>query len=56
VIKVGDPAHDGVGWISQFIRLAVAEAAGKHAGRESVLTKLSELLFIDWLNPARHRN
>jgi AraC-like DNA-binding protein len=47
VIKVGDPAHDGAGWISQFIRFAVAEAAGKHAGSESVLTKLSELLFID---------
>jgi AraC-like DNA-binding protein len=47
VIKVGDPTHDGAGWISQFIRLAVAEAVGKHAGSESVLTKLSELLFID---------
>jgi AraC-like DNA-binding protein len=47
VIKVGDPAHDGVGWISQFIRLAVTEATGKHAGSESVLTKLSELLFIE---------
>jgi AraC-like DNA-binding protein len=47
VIKVGDHAHDGAGWIGQFIRFAVAEAAGKHAGSESVLTKLSELLFID---------
>jgi AraC-like DNA-binding protein len=47
VIKVGDPAHNGVGWISQFIRFALAEAVGKHAGSESVLTKLSELLFID---------
>jgi Cupin len=47
VIKVGDPAHNGASWISQFIRFAVAEAAGKHAGSESVLTKLSELLFID---------
>jgi AraC-like DNA-binding protein len=47
VIKAGDPARDSVGWISQFIRFAVAEAAGKHAGSESVLTKLSELLFID---------
>jgi AraC-like DNA-binding protein len=47
VIKVGDPAYGGAGWISQFIRFAVAEAAGKRAGSESVLTKLSELLFID---------
>jgi AraC-like DNA-binding protein len=46
VIKAGDAAHDGAGWISQFIRFAVAEAAGKHAGSDSVLTKLSELLFI----------
>jgi AraC-like DNA-binding protein len=47
VIKVGDRASDGAGWISQFISLAVAEATGKHAGSESVLTKLSELLFIE---------
>ena len=47
VIKVGDPAGDAAGWISQFIKFALAEAAGKHAGSESVLTKLSELLFID---------
>src|SRR5262245_29668139 len=46
VIKAGDPAHRA-GWISQFIRFALAEAAAKHAGSESVLTKLSELLFID---------
>jgi AraC-like DNA-binding protein len=47
VINVGNPAHDGAGWISQFIRFAVSEATEKHAGSESVLTKLSELLFID---------
>ena len=47
VIKVGEPTRDGAGWISQFIRFAVAEAAGNYAGRDSVLTKLSELLFID---------
>jgi hypothetical protein len=46
VINVGNPAHDGAGWISQFIRFAVSEATEKHAGSESVLTKLSELLFI----------
>ena len=47
VIKMGDPAHNGAGWTNQFIRFAVAEAVEKHAGSESVLTKLSELLFID---------
>ena len=34
-------------WISQFIRIAVAEASEKNPGSESVLTKLSELMFIN---------
>jgi AraC-like DNA-binding protein len=47
VIKSGDHRSDGPGWIGQFIRLAVTEAAEKHAGSETVLMKLSELMFID---------
>src|SRR5262249_29920375 len=47
VIMAGDTRNDGAGWIAQFIRFAVTEAAADHAGRESVLTKLSELMFID---------
>jgi AraC-like DNA-binding protein len=47
VITAGDLRRDGAGWIAQFIRFAVAEAAQDHAGRESVLTRLSELMFID---------
>ncbi len=47
VIKSGEPGSDGAGWITHFIRFAVAEATGKQAGSESVLNKLSELLFID---------
>jgi AraC-like DNA-binding protein len=47
VLTAGDPRNDGAGWIGQFIRFAVAEAAQKHAGSETVLTKLSELMFID---------
>ena len=46
VITAGDP-HSGEGLLAQFVRFAVAEAADKHAGSESVLTKLSELMFID---------
>ena len=46
VIKAGGPRNDGAGWIAQFIRLALAEAAEKNAGSETVLTKLSELMFI----------
>ena len=47
VITAGDPRDSGDGWLAQFVRFAVAEAADKHAGSESVLTKLSELMFID---------
>jgi AraC-like DNA-binding protein len=47
VITAGDPRNNGAGWIAQFIQFAVSEAAEDHAGRESVLTKLSELMFID---------
>ena len=35
------------GWLGQFIRFAVAETGDKRAGGETVLTKLSELMFID---------
>ncbi len=35
------------GWLSQFIRLAMIESADKRAGGESVLAKLSELMFIE---------
>jgi AraC-like DNA-binding protein len=43
-------ARDGDGetpWLSQFIRLATAESSDKRAGGESVLAKLSELMFIE---------
>lgn len=49
MFKAGD-AHDGsAGRIADFIRIAVAEAAGSHAGRDSVLTRLSELMFVEVL-------
>ena len=35
------------GWLGQFIRLAMMELADKRAGGESVLAKLSELMFIE---------
>ncbi len=47
VIKAGDRRDDGAGWIGNFVRFAIDEAANKRAGSESVLTKLSELMFID---------
>jgi AraC-like DNA-binding protein len=46
VIKAGAKAGDG-GWLGSFIRVAVAESETKRAGGESVLAKLSELMFIE---------
>ncbi|OHV89478.1 AraC family transcriptional regulator [Mesorhizobium sp. ORS 3428] len=48
VIKAGDAKGDA-GWLGQFIKLAVSEVAHKRAGSETVLTKLSELMFVDVL-------
>ncbi len=47
VIKSGDPHGSDTGWLGQFIRLAMMESADKRAGGESVLAKLSELMFIE---------
>jgi AraC-like DNA-binding protein len=47
VIKAGDPKARDPGWLGQFIRVAVMESANKRAGGESVLAKLSELMFIE---------
>ena len=47
VIKAGDPQDSDAGWLGQFIRLAMSESADKRAGGESVLAKLSELMFIE---------
>jgi AraC-like DNA-binding protein len=47
VIKIGE-RQDGDGrWLGEFIRLATIESAQKRAGGESVLAKLSELMFIE---------
>jgi AraC-like DNA-binding protein len=49
VLRAGDPADGATGWLGQFIRLALAEVAEKRPGGDTVLTKLSELMFIDVL-------
>jgi AraC-like DNA-binding protein len=43
-IKAGGPDS---GWLGQFIRLAALESAQKSAGSETVLARLSELMFIE---------
>jgi len=47
VIKVRGKQGDDANWLSQFIRVALLESANKRAGGESVLAKLSELMFIE---------
>lgn len=47
MLKAGDGRRNDAGWLGQFIQFAVAEVADRRAGSESVLTKLSELMFID---------
>jgi AraC-like DNA-binding protein len=47
VIKAGDPQDTDTGWLGQFIRFAMMESADKRAGGESVLARLSELMFIE---------
>jgi AraC-like DNA-binding protein len=47
MLKAGDISGNDTGWLGQFIHFAVAEVAEKRAGSESILTKLSELMFID---------
>ena len=49
VITAAGLGQDGTGLAAQFIQFAVAEAGENRAGRDSVLTKLSELMFIDVL-------
>ena len=47
VIKAGDRIDSNAGWLGQLIRLAMIESADKRAGGESVLAKVSELMFIE---------
>jgi AraC-like DNA-binding protein len=38
---------DGRGWVTDMFNLALAEGGSKRAGTESVLAKLSELMFVE---------
>jgi len=51
VIKAGDPQGTDTGWLGQFIRLAMTESAESAPGGESVLARLSELMFIEVVSP-----
>lgn len=47
VIKSGRVAGDDSSWLGEFIRVAMLEASSKRVGGESVLSKLTELMFIE---------
>ena len=47
VIKAGDRNGGDTRWLGEFIRLATIESAARRAGGESVLARLSELMFIE---------
>jgi AraC-like DNA-binding protein len=47
VLKAGASRDNPDSWLAQFMRVAVMESEGRRAGSESVLAKLSELMFIE---------
>jgi AraC-like DNA-binding protein len=47
VIKAGDAGSNPSGWLGEFTRLAMIETADRRAGGDSVLARLSELMFIE---------
>lgn len=47
IIKAGGAQGAESSWLGEFIRLAMNESSAKRAGGESVLAKLSELMFIE---------
>ncbi|MDO8533396.1 MAG: AraC family transcriptional regulator [Xanthobacteraceae bacterium] len=47
VIRARAKQGSDASWLGQFIRAAMIESANKRAGGESVLAKLSELMFIE---------
>jgi len=47
IIKIGSGNGSETHWLRVFIEVAKSESAGKRAGGESILAKLSELMFIE---------
>jgi AraC-like DNA-binding protein len=41
------PAAATGDWLREFVQLAAAEAAGRRSGRQAVLARMSELLFVE---------
>ena len=49
VLVIRDRDGDGSGWLTRFVDLALAESRNKRAGGESILGRLSELMFVEAL-------
>src|SRR5262249_28259935 len=49
LLHVRDRDGAARGWLSQFVTFALAESRDKRAGGESVLSRLSELMFVEAL-------
>jgi AraC-like DNA-binding protein len=47
IIKASDSGAADAHWLGEFVRLASRESSDKRAGGESVLARLSELMFIE---------
>jgi AraC-like DNA-binding protein len=47
VLHIRDRAGATRGWLNQFVHVAVAESRDQRAGGQSVLARLSELMFVE---------
>jgi AraC-like DNA-binding protein len=47
VLHVRDRTGPNGGWLSQFIQVALAESRTRRSGGESVLARMSELMFVE---------
>ena len=47
MLHVRDHSGDGGGWLTRIVSVALAESSARRAGRESVLARMSELMFVE---------
>ena len=47
VLHISDRAGATRGWLSQFVHLALAESRDRRPGAQSILARLSELMFVE---------
>jgi AraC-like DNA-binding protein len=47
MIRINSDAPGNSAWLSQFSRVAIAESRDKRAGGETILARMSEVMFIE---------